>query len=185
MLIIPSLNSLRSRIRSSPPQRGTRTPWTFQFSPQLESLDGRIVPSVIMVRTSADSGAGSLRDAIATATSGDTLVFDRHLSGDTISLSGELVITKNLTIAGLGADHLTISGSGVSRVFDIASGETLSLSKLAVTGGSADVGAGILNAGILALSQVTLSGNTALGDSGSTGLGGGIFNETNAVLNAV
>ncbi|MEL7036711.1 MAG: hypothetical protein AAFO04_13980 [Cyanobacteria bacterium J06592_8] len=55
----------------------------------------------ITVINTNDSGSGSLRDAIATAMAGDTIVFDNSLANSTISLSsGELVINKNLTING-------------------------------------------------------------------------------------
>ena len=70
-----------------------------------------------------DTGAGSLRQAIATAASGDTINFDASLNGQTITLtSGELGINKNLTITGPGAN--------THRVLVMATPSTTSLSLL-------------------------------------------------------
>ena len=55
--------------------------------PQLIPLEDRTVLSVLMVLNNADSGAGSLRDTIAAAQSGDTIVFDPSLAYETITLS--------------------------------------------------------------------------------------------------
>ena len=51
------------------------------------SLEDRTVLSVLTVLNNADSGAGSLRAAIAAAQSGDTIVFDPSLAYETITLS--------------------------------------------------------------------------------------------------
>jgi len=67
----------------------------------------------IHVTTLDDNGAGSLRQAIADAASGGTIVFD--VTG-AIALSSELVVDKSLTISGPGAGSLAISGGGASRL---------------------------------------------------------------------
>ncbi|HXF09146.1 MAG TPA: hypothetical protein VN625_00060, partial [Desulfuromonadaceae bacterium] len=57
-----------------------------------------ITASAQVVTSSADSGAGSLRDTIAAASPGDVITFSNSLSGQTITLtSGQLVLDKNLT----------------------------------------------------------------------------------------
>jgi hypothetical protein len=73
---------------------------------------------------------------IAAAVSGDTIVFDSSLKGQTITLtSGELVIDKSLEIEGPGAKHLTISGNDASRVFDIVTaGLTVTIAELTIAG---------------------------------------------------
>ena len=80
------------------------------------------VPGVAVaatVSTTADAGAGSLRDAITNSASGDTINFLPALNGQTITLtSGALTIKHSLTISGPGAGSLTISGGGAGRVFD-------------------------------------------------------------------
>jgi hypothetical protein len=66
------------------------------------------------VTNTNDSGAGSLRDGIVNAAEGDTIIF-RVPRGSTITLtSGPLVIAKNLTIGGYGADLLTVARSSSS-----------------------------------------------------------------------
>jgi hypothetical protein len=67
----------------------------------------------------------SLRGAIGNSNGtidDDTIEFDAALSGTTITLGGtELSIANSgdVTINGLGADRLSISGGGASRVFSI------------------------------------------------------------------
>src|SRR5262249_12106523 len=58
-----------------------------RFRPWLEDLECRNLPSTLMVLTNADSGTGSLRDTIAAANRGDTIVFDSSLDGQTITLT--------------------------------------------------------------------------------------------------
>src|SRR5579862_9566759 len=82
--------------------------------PQLESLEDRLTPSVYHVTTTADSGPGSLRAAVAAANAhpgADVIVFDGRLSGQTITLAGgELLVTDDVRINGPGAGLLTVSG---------------------------------------------------------------------------
>ncbi|EKQ67646.1 hypothetical protein OsccyDRAFT_3928 [Leptolyngbyaceae cyanobacterium JSC-12] len=80
--------------------------------------------AIITVATANDSGAGSLRDAIARAQSGDTIQFSSTLANQTITLtSGESVIPndKDLIIDGSNASGLTISGNQQSRIFNVQS----------------------------------------------------------------
>jgi len=78
----------------------------------------------VMVLNTNDSGAGSLRQAIADACDGSQITFDSSLAGQTISLTtGELVIDKILMVGvpDLNSNsHVTVSGSHLSRVFHIA-----------------------------------------------------------------
>jgi hypothetical protein len=113
--------------------------------------------ATIIVTTTADSGAGSLRDAIAAASDGDTIQFAAALNGQTISLtSGELAIDKNITISGAGhAFH----GGGVLN--DHA---TLTLVGCAVQNNQAQAGGGVYNDGLggsatLNIFNTTVSGN--------------------------
>ena len=62
------------------------------------------------VTTLADSGPGSLRDALATAPPNENITFS--VTGTITLTSGELVINSPRTIIGPGADQLTISGLG-------------------------------------------------------------------------
>jgi hypothetical protein len=78
----------------------------------------------ITVTNTNDSGADSLRQAIIDIDDGGTIDFDIPGSGpDIITLtSGELAITKNLTIVGSTTKSLTISGNNVSRIFNVTRG---------------------------------------------------------------
>src|SRR5438309_11471621 len=90
-------NSIRWLFPLKVPSRNRRRPALFR--PTLEALEGRAVPSVYHVTTNADSGPGSLRDAVVAANAhagADQIVFDGGLAGHTITLtSGELLVTDD------------------------------------------------------------------------------------------
>ncbi|HNJ39766.1 MAG TPA: hypothetical protein PKZ53_04695, partial [Acidobacteriota bacterium] len=103
-----------------------------------------------------NSGSGSLRQAITDAnnngSAADTITFQSGLTG-TISLTSSLPnITGTLTITGPGASTLTVNG-GSFTIFSVASGITLQMSGLRVTGGNLSSG---LNA-----SQLDVGGGSA------------------------
>ncbi|MDX2228386.1 MAG: choice-of-anchor D domain-containing protein [Leptolyngbyaceae cyanobacterium bins.349] len=77
--------------------------------------------ATIFVTNTADSGAGSLREAIAIAQPGDTIAFNLAANSTINLTSGQIDIPvgKNLIIDGTGAPNLTISGSNVSRIFAV------------------------------------------------------------------
>ena len=54
----------------------------------LEALEERTLLSTLTVMNNADSGSGSLRDAITSASAGDVITFDPGLRGRKIELSG-------------------------------------------------------------------------------------------------
>jgi hypothetical protein len=131
------------------------------------------------VTNTADSGAGSLRQAIsdANASAGeDTINFAPSLSGQTITLGSQLAVADSagLTIDG-GSANITVSGDNKYRVLDVRSGAKLTLNNLTVANGRINFGGGIFNNGTLTVTNSTLSGNNANEDFGSGG-GGGIWN---------
>jgi hypothetical protein len=144
----------------------------------LESLEGRFAPST--VTNFNDSGPGSLRQAIIDTPSGGTVDFQAGLSGTIALMTGGLLINKDLTIAGPGADLIRISGNNASRVFAIDPSMTVSISRLTMADGrvvgTGAQGGGIWNAGTLTVTDSTLRGSSA---SGYYASGGGIYN-TNA-----
>ncbi len=76
--------------------------------------------ATLKVTNNNDSGAGSLRQAIATAKPGDIIEFDPSLANQTITLtSGQLEIDKDLIVDGENAENLTLSGNNNSRVIDL------------------------------------------------------------------
>ncbi|MEH2329464.1 PEP-CTERM sorting domain-containing protein [Nostoc sp.] len=90
--------------------------------------------ATLTVNNLDDSGFGSLRDAINTATSNDVVEFLLGSNPSTINLtSGALAIAKNLTINGPGANLLTISSNNQFPVFDI-SGADVKFYGLAIAG---------------------------------------------------
>ena len=188
--------------------------------PVLEVLEGRVVLSTFTVNSLGDAGSGSngsgdLRYCINQADANDqanTIVFDATVFGtpQTITLSG-----SQLGLAGTGgiqtitgpAAGVTISGGGTSRVFQVDSGVSASISGLTITGGSTSgYGGGLYNEGTAKLTACTVSGNSAkegggLFDSGSSERtatltltdctvsgnsakeGGGLFNSSNSKRN--
>ena len=92
--------------------------------------------ATITVTNTSDSGAGSLRHALADAVDGDMINFNSSLNGQTITLtSGQLVVNESATISGPGADQLAVDANDASRVFYIASGKDVTISRLTITDG--------------------------------------------------
>ena len=153
------------------------------------------VPETLIVTKTADTNDGacdadcSLREAIAAAAAGDTITFAspffdvaRTITlGSDPPVSGQLVIDKSVTITGPGANLLTVSGNSASRVFQVDSGVTASLSGMTLTGGNGigaietATGGAIYNAGTLTVTNCTIINN-------ATGLGGGIRNHGGQLL---
>ena len=80
------------------PGKATRRCITFGFVLALFAATSARA-ATITVTNAADSGAGSLRQSITSASSGDTITFANNLSGATITLTGgEVFISKNLNI---------------------------------------------------------------------------------------
>ena len=132
--------------------------------PRLEFLEDRTLLSIDMVANSNDSGAGSLRNAIATATAGDTIEFDMsagHVTSPITLTSGELDISQNLKIVGPGSSELTISGNSASTIFSIAEGVNATIFGLTLANGKSESSAGgVFNLGHLTLTDDVLSNNT-------------------------
>jgi hypothetical protein len=141
----------------------------------IEALEDRTVPSTFTVLNLADSGTGSLRQAVLDANANpgaDLISFAPSARDGTVALtSGQLDITDNLQIDGPGANRLTVSGNDVSRVFDVVggadagSGITVAIAGLTVAHGRADVGGGVRDSGFsdLTLDHMVLSENVAVG----------------------
>jgi hypothetical protein len=153
--------------------------------PQLLELEDRTALSVLTVLNNADSGAGSLRDTIAAAQSGDTIVFDPSLSYQTITLSsGPLALSSNLTIDGPGADLLALSGNQQNQLFTLSGPAQVTLANLTLSEGESSQGGAVYIGGnaALTLDSDILSGNQAVGDTQGNALGGAVFNSAGASL---
>src|SRR6266699_2659850 len=164
-------------------------------------------PSTTLVTTLQDNNeAGSLRWCINNASSGSTIRFAQGIIGTIKLTKGDLVFTssKQLTIAGPGADQLMISGGNIGAHIRVSKGATLNISGLSfknsetvdyaflsnegtlivtnsiisgnkTTAGDASLGGGIENKGTLTVTKSTISNNSSIGDH--NGLGGGIDNQ--------
>ena len=131
--------------------------------------------NTITVTNLNDSGAGSLRDAIANASPGDTINF--NIAG-VITLGSTITISKDLTVIGPGASNLAISGNNSVLVFAIDLYTRVTMSGLTITKGftsaSGGWGGGIVNKGVLTLTNCVITSNSA--GPTTNGVGGGIFN---------
>ncbi len=153
-----------------------------------EPLEDRRLLSVWTVMNANDSGVGSLRNAIDSSASGDTVQFNRSLADQTIALtSGDLEIDHNLTIKGLGEDQLTINGAGngTNGIFTVSTGVTATIEDLTLTDGDAAYGGAINTTGTLTLSYCTLTDNTASSGGAAIyfeGADGGILTISNCTF---
>lgn len=127
------------------------------------------------VTNTADSGAGSLRQAVtdANATAGDDVIeFSSFFNTPRLIAltSGEIVVAANgsLTINGPGADKLTISGSNQSRILSSGANVVVNINSLRFADGN---GVGAVNTGrggaiynvggTMVISNSIITGNTA------------------------
>jgi CSLREA domain-containing protein len=127
----------------------------------------------------------SLREAIAVAGPGATVVFDPALSGGTISLASQLNLSRDITIDGSAlAVPVTVSGdtdddgTGNVRVFKVNIGVTVTLNDLTISrsrGIGLGVGGGIYNLGTLTIANSTVSDHSA-------SYGGAVYNEAELIV---
>ncbi len=134
-------------------------------------------PVYTVTSTADDGSAGTLRWAVYLADQSPrpaTIDFQLGTAPAMIALTqGPLVLNDDATIAidGPGADLLTITANDASRVFQVDSGVTATLSGLTITGGSASSGGGVYDRGTLTLADCTISGNSAGAQGGGVFLG--------------
>src|SRR5206468_1420183 len=106
--------------------------------PQLEALEKRNLLSALTVVNLADSGPGSLRDAVrqANAAAGaDMIGFAAGLSGQITLTTGQLEIsgtTGPTTINGPGVNLLAVNGNNSDRVFQVDTGVTAAISGITI-----------------------------------------------------
>ena len=219
MLFAAWIRNLFSRLNAQPTRRAARSLRQrdrSSYSALIQELEPRQLLSgqTITVTVSTDDSLPvtpdhtTLRDAVNQANTdggGDTIVFAAGLAGSTITLTqGQLNLNSSMTITGLGANQLNVSGGASSNIFDVIGGATVSITGLTmsnglgtqggaisnlgnltlsndvISGNSASVGGGIWNKGILNSSNDTITGNTVFG--GATGIGGGIYNGNSGVV---
>jgi hypothetical protein len=88
--------------------------------------------------------------------------------------SGELLVARNITISGPGAENLAVNGNAKSTIFHIALCKTVTISGLTITNGyTTGFGGGIHNDhATLTINSCTITANSAAGNQG-----GGIHND--------
>lgn len=145
--------------------------------------------NVFFVTSPLDSGAGTLRDAVASSSAGDTIQFS---VGGAILLSSAITIPHALYVLGPGPSSLTIDAGHIDRAFVVTGGNPVWISGMMIVNGLAagangpdgaipsqnggpgldgDGGAILSSAGSswLYLSNCWFTGNTAQGGNGGKG----------------
>lgn len=162
----PSDVGTRSAVLSIASSDSSADPFTFAIQGT-----GQACQDPITVTSTADSGAGSLRQAIDDVCAAGTIHFSLP-SGSIISLASTLpVINGDVILIGPGAGKLSISGAFLTRIFYVDPGGNLSLSGLSLTSGkTSESGGAINNSGTVNIINSTFRNNSGVG-------GGAIYNK--------
>ena len=128
--------------------------------------------ATITVTSTNDSGAGSLRAALAAVANGD-VINATAVTGSITLATGQLLVSNSVTILGPGPANLAVNGNfpnASNHVFHVINAVTAVISGITMTNGNAVFfpAAGLWND----LSTLTLSNCTITGNLG----GGGIYN---------
>ena len=183
---------------------------------------------LFIVNSTADAPDNSIGDGVAQSASGEvtlraaimeanaeavadsisvpagTFNFSVAGSGEDLAATGDFDITGDLRIFGAGAARTIVDAGQLDRLFDIASGATVTLSDMTIQNGSSGLGGAIRNQGTLILERVIIAGNSSTGDGGgisssgtltvtsatftgnmAAGSGGGVANQGSASLTNV
>ena len=174
---------VRTRTRPSG-RRGDR----HRLRPAPLWLEDRRLLSTFTVTSTADDGShNTLRWAVAqanAATTASSIEIELGTSAATITLTGGQLELSNTQAAitiydGSGQGPVTISGNGASRVIQIDSQVTATITGLTIANGSANGnGGGVYNAGgaTLDIQDCTIESSSA------TGMGGGLDSDGTATL---
>lgn len=122
--------------------------------------------SAVTVTNTNDSGAGSLRQAVIDTPASGVVDFAPALSGQTITLSSEIILAKALTIdASSLASNVTVSGANTTRLIRVDAAGNLTLRKLTFTRGQGvgaannGFGGAIYNVGTATVERCTFERN--------------------------
>ena len=138
----------------------------------------------ITVTSTADAGAGSLRQAISDVAPGgtidfDTAVFDAAPGG--IALSSEMVLSKALTLDASGVSGgVTLTGGSATRLIFVSLTGNVHLRGITLSQGNSvgsttsGFGGAIFNAGTTVLEECSLAGNQAVNYGGAVASSGSL-----------
>jgi predicted outer membrane repeat protein len=155
--------------------------------------------ATLVVTNTNDSGAGSLRQAIASATDGDTITFAPALAGQTITLASPLWIESSLTINGSALiTNIRVDSQNPSfqEGLNIGYLNDVNVSLLEIDFVNASLNSIVQWSGTLTVLNCNFSGNlfsihvfegslfvqdSTFSDNGTFGFAGGVYNEYGAV----
>jgi hypothetical protein len=176
------------------PARAAGAGLTFTVNVTVDGIDK--VPGDGVCETDSGNGLCTVRAAIMEANAhigddtvqlpGDLLLLTIGGAGEDNAETGDLDITHNLTIIGVGAASTKIDGNHLDRVLHILGNATVTITgvtiqhgQVAQAGPTSNAGGGIYNNGTLTLNDSAVSENTY---SGSV-TGGGIFSSGSLTVN--
>jgi hypothetical protein len=129
----------------------------------------------LTVTSTADSGAGTLRAALASAANGDTIDVS-GVSGTILLTSGALLVSNNVTILGPGPANLAVDGNAAGHAFNI-SGTLVTIAGLTITNGNASGGFPANAGGGIYTGPGTLTVSNCAFRANSAQFGGGILGD--------
>ncbi len=172
----PAIGNANASVYGSMDQRG----YIFATS-DIGAFAYNGISNKLLVSSTANSGAGSLRDAIAFAATNpgdDTITFFPSLQNGTILLTSPITIndaTGSVTINGLGQSNLTISGGNTTGIFEVRSNTTIS--NLAIRYGKYQTIGALRLGGSIYNDHSTLNLNNVTIVNSSSEYGGAIYND--------
>jgi predicted outer membrane repeat protein len=147
-----------------------RSNWVLAFALFVSATIVRVSSDAATLTVTSAANAGgtcpgadcTLRQAIATAATGDTISFSLP-ANSVISLATQLMLNKSLTIAGPRANLLTVERAATAQPFEVIRIMTtgVTVSGITLSGGSGAFGGAIYATSSFTLRDCTLSGNSA------------------------
>jgi sugar lactone lactonase YvrE len=138
----------------------------------------------LTVTSTADAGAGSLRQAISDVVAGGTIDFDAgvfNAASGGIALASELVVSKPLTVDASGVrGGVTLTGGQATRLVRVAAAGNVRLRGFTLTQGNSagstagGFGGAVFNQGTTVLEDCTLTANAAVNYGGAVANAGSL-----------
>jgi beta-glucanase (GH16 family) len=133
-------------------------------------------PDEVTVSSAADSGPGSLREALGAVCRDGTVRFAPALAGQTVALGSELTVSRDVTIDGAGAPGLRLSGADTFRVLVVEGGASATVRNLTIGEGYGyQLGGAMIVNGQALLDRVTVENSRTNGEFQFWQGGGGIY----------